>query len=178
MSLLTQTELTAFAGVDEGHPRLAAAVASAEALAAAWLGTASLMARQVTCEITPPRRRRLLELPEGPMSEVTGIEIAGTALDPAGFAARPWSLTRPSGFRAGVPVMLTYRAGWGDGPGEVPPPDSLRQALRLIAGSLLARGPDLTQAHARLGAETVIRQLPGQGLPGEARLLLRPWRKP
>ncbi|MFC6216925.1 hypothetical protein, partial [Fodinicurvata halophila] len=63
MSLLTQAELAAFAGVEAGHPRLEAAAESAEALVAAWLGTASLTARQVTCEIVPPRRRRLLELP-------------------------------------------------------------------------------------------------------------------
>ncbi|MFC4353041.1 hypothetical protein ACFOW6_15945 [Fodinicurvata halophila] len=178
MSLLTQAELAAFAGVEAGHPRLEAAAESAEALVAAWLGTASLTARQVTCEIVPPRRRRLLELPEGPLSALSSVEVDGAALAPEGFTARPWAVSRASGFRAGVPVTLSWQSGWGDGPGEVPLPDAIRQALRLVAGSLLGRGADLSREEERLGDQQVTRRLQGQGLPGEARLLLRPWRKP
>jgi len=175
MPLLSPAALAAFAGVEPEHPRLEAALRAAEALAAAWIGAAGLAARTVEHQLRPPRFRRVLELPEGPLTALLEAELEGALLDPAALTAGPWLLARAAGFRAGRRLRLLYRTGWEVEPG---PPEAVVQALLLAGADQLARGPDPAAVTARLG-DLALGHAPGPGgLPREAAALLRPWRRP
>lgn len=177
MSVILPAALAAFAGVEPEHQRLAAAIAAAEALAAARIGTASLIRRSVSCRIAVPRFRRRLELPEGPLAELTGASLDGNALDPETLAPGPWWIARTGGFAAGWELEVDYLVGWEEGTEPAPPP-GLVQALLLIAADQLVRGPDPAAEASRLGDHAVTRRPGPAGLPREAAALLQAWRRP
>lgn len=175
MSLVNVAALAAFAGVEEGHERLEPALQAAEALAAAWIRSRSLAARQLVRSLRPARFRRTVELPDGPLTELVSAELDGLALVPAELAASPWLVGRSAGFSAGSSLQVSYTAGWAsEGP---EPPAEVIQALLLIGADQLARGSDPHATATRLGDYEVSRTLHG-AVPREAEMLLRPWRRP
>ena len=176
MALLEPEELAAFAGVESAHPRLQPAVAAAEALVAAWIGCETLGRRSLSCSLTPPRFRRTLELPQGPLSDLLAVSEAGAALDPADFVRRPWSLARPGGFAAGRRLEVVGTLGWSRDEGP-PPPESLRQALLLTAAEQLERTASWVVSE-RLGDHAVTYAEATGVVPATAGSLLRAWRRP
>ncbi|MDF2097310.1 hypothetical protein [Aquibaculum arenosum] len=177
MTLLAPAALAAFAGAAPDHPRLRSALVAAEALAAARIGTASLIRRSVSCAVSVPHFRRRIELPEGPLSDLTAVDLNGESLDPATLAPGPWWLGRAGGFPAGAELSLDYVVGW-EAEGTPALPASLHQALLLIAADQLARGPEPSATQSRLGDHAVTWGATANGLPQAADLLLQGWRRP
>lgn len=175
MSLLSEEELAAFAGVAASHPRLGAALVLSEVLVAAWIGAEELGRRELSWELSVPRFRRILELPQGPASELLSVSEEGEALAVEDFALRPWSLARPDGFRPGRSFQITATLGWARDE-EPPLPGPLRQALLLTAAERLERTSSRLLSE-RLGDHAVT-YAPPDALPAEVAALVQPWRRP
>jgi len=177
MALLSPEELAVFAGVEVGHPRLVVAIAAAEALVAAAIGSADITRRSFTCRLRPSRFRRTLELPEGPLTELLSVTQEGVPLAPEEVLAAPWFIARQAGFRPGRRLEVTGLLGWSAEEGP-PLPEGLRQALLLAAAEVLGRSSSSRVVSERLGDHAVTYARPTSLLPPEAAALLRHWRRP
>jgi len=174
MSLLDAAELAAWLGEPADQPRLSPCLAAAEVLVAARLGAPGLEERSVAVTLTVARERRVVELPEGPLTHLEAVSLDGRDLPLDELATAPWLIARATPFPCGGRLALAYLAGWA----AEALPEALRRAVLLTAGSLWARGADSETGEARLGDYAVQHGSLHDGLPAPAVALIRPWRRP
>lgn len=171
MSLVAVADLQTLIREEASSAGLQAALDAAEAAVAAYLGTSTLAERSLSETHVMPRTKTLIELRDGPLTALTSVAVDGSTLTLSDIQSSPWAIGYSNGFDEGATVVISFTAGWT----STNLPASVKQAVLLTAASIYAR-PDA--GVARLGAGETITVYRKSYLSADARLLLRPWRKP
>ena len=142
---------------------LTSAITAGESVVAAWIGAPTLTRRERSQRwyMPPDRLKPLIELEDGPLSELVQVTLDGRVLDDV--TPSYWILSRRNGFPGEV-VEATWWAGWDDS--NVPEP--IRQAV-LAAAAAAYKQPIYGGSWQTYNASWI---------SPDARLLLQPYRRP
>lgn len=146
------------------------ALEAAEALAAAYIGTETLVKHYKSETWHPRLDTRVLATIDGPVTSVTSVTVNGDDVT-ANTGYTYWSLRLQDEVGNGDTVEATYTAGWD--PASIPQP--IRQAVLMTAASIYAR-PDA--GVARIVNPTLAEVYRSDYLSRSAKRLLDRYRAP
>ncbi len=164
---------------DEQVARAKAALCSAEAEVAAYIGTDDLIERQVVITRRIQRFKNNLEMDEGPITTINEVKVDGVALDPAILEILgSWSIFRNDDqlFPQNIPIEVDYLAGYRvESDASTTMPKLMRQAIIRVAVNRFTNPvTDLTEE--RIGDYAYVRGRTGDegvDLPPDVKALLR-----
>lgn len=181
----TITDLAAFSqnpidtDDDQAVAQAKASLCSAEAEVAAYIGTDSLLERQVVQTRRIRRLKAHIEINDGPITQINSVDVNGTVLDPAILEIEgSWWIIRTDDqlFPENVPITLDYLAGYRvDSAGETTMPPLVRQAIiRLAVSRFINPVTDLTEE--RIGDYAYVKGREGDisvAIPQDVQQLLK-----
>lgn len=181
----TTSELAAFSqnpidlDDDQQVAQAKAALCSAEAEVAAYIGTDNLEERQVVQTRQIRRFKAHIEINDGPITQINSVSISGSALDPSILEIEgSWWIIRTDQvlFPENTDITLDYLAGYRvDSAGETTMPPLVKQAIiRLAVSRFINPVTDLTEE--RIGDYAYVKGREGDisvAIPQDVRNLLK-----
>jgi hypothetical protein len=141
MSLVQPATLAARIGVSATDAKLPGAIAMAEAMISAYLGSDQLDQATRTERFRPVRDRDMLETKYGPVTGLTSLTIDGTAVDVADLTFDFWSIgiaDLSMKFAQGKSSVAVYVTGWAN---EAALPVAIREAILISGGQAFTLDP-------------------------------------
>jgi len=179
MSLVDISELAAILGSDVDVPGLGDGIEIAELIISALIGGPIAQRTLTGIKVMPRRRRFWLELPDGPLTELTSVSIGGVTQTLSNYDASWWAVFGPAtdpSFWPWDTVTLGYKTGWT----SLTLPAPIRRAVLETAAARRTETGRSGILSERIGdyAVTYTAEEAAAVLPGTAVLLVQPYRRP
>ena len=155
---------------------------TAHALVAAAIQTTSLDRREVTERHRLRNDCEILQLRDGPITDVISVEVNGEAMDLEDLVTRAWSIENPDGWLTDDVIEVEYVVGFIDD-SATDVPDNIRQAL-IAAAAQAYQTPNTDLVYEKIGDYTrqTMSGVPGRqstsALDPRTLLFLREYKKP